>query len=698
MADTDNARANVAIGFDSLYSLDYGSLTYSHNIGVGFNAGKLITTGVQNTFIGGLSGSSILTGDNNVALGYNTLRSANTNESGNIAIGANSLNSLDNGVTTYTYNTAIGHNTGGEITTGTNNTLVGGLAGDGISLGSHNVALGYNALSATNAGSKSIAIGSGALEVQQPAFTQDSSSTTAGSATVTFPANSSVITGLKVDVTAGTDQIPNNTFVGVVSAGSPNSTFGMVDAAGDAVVATGSGTESNLTLTFTGGQDANNTAVGYNAGNDITTGVANTLVGGNAGDALTTGGSNVALGYAALSAEDTGARATAIGYEALKAQNTDIADSKTYNVAVGYQAGLAVTTGGYNTLLGSRSGDAMQSGHHNTAIGYQTLSTNIDGDANVAIGSFALQDFEADTDGHGSNVAVGYTAMLECTTGTVNTAVGTAAMGDGIVTGDYNTSLGYRAGYKISSGNQNTILGAHAGDVLATGSNNVIIGYNADTGSDSLSNTIIIGTNATNSGSNTTTIGTDTTSRAKIYGKLSSVFHETVTGLGGGLDGVELGQVQIGSYNSEVITTIYLDLGQGGATDIVSSSTAGDVIGENDAAAAYATQITTAKNGVIYKAELICMETPVGGDTDINVTLHASSLAEDAAGESGGHVIVNGGAQAIGRHSTGDAAAIEAAAGAANDYLYLTHGGTTAGTYTAGKFLIRLFGVTADGL
>jgi len=243
--ETKGSR-NVAIGSNALNAQNNTSSLDTYNTAMGYAAGQVISTGSQNTLIGGLAGDSLTTGDNNVALGYNTLTSANTNESGNIAIGANSLNSLDNGVTTYTYNTAIGHNTGGEITTGTNNTLVGGLAGDGISLGSHNVALGYNALSATNAGSKSIAIGSGALQVQQPAFTQDSSSTTAGSATVTFPANSSVITGLKVDVTAGTDQIPNNTFVGAVSAGSPNSTFEMVNANGDEVVATGSGTVSSL--------------------------------------------------------------------------------------------------------------------------------------------------------------------------------------------------------------------------------------------------------------------------------------------------------------------------------------------------------------------------------------------------------------------------------------------------------------------
>ena len=39
-----------------------------------------------------------------------------------------------------------------------------------------------------------------------------------------------------------------------------------------------------------------------------------------------------------------------------------------------------------------------------------------------------------------------------------------------------------------------------------------------------------------------------------------------------------------------------------------------------------------------------------------------------------------------------------AGAGLVNDYIYLTHGGTTAGTYAAGKFLIRFYGASVTGL
>ena len=36
--------------------------------------------------------------------------------------------------------------------------------------------------------------------------------------------------------------------------------------------------------------------------------------------------------------------------------------------------------------------------------------------------------------------------------------------------------------------------------------------------------------------------------------------------------------------------------------------------------------------------------------------------------------------------------------GIQDDFIYLTHGGTTAGTYNAGKFLIRFYGAKVTGL
>jgi hypothetical protein len=152
---------------------------------------------------------------------------------------------------------------------------------------------------------------------------------------------------------------------------------------------------------------------------------------------------------------------------------------------------------------------------------------------------------------------------------------------------------------------------------------------------------------------------------------------------GPGLDGVSP-KTHIARINGEVVTTILIDIGAGG---IISSNAAGDVIGADDAAGSYLTRVTTAVNGVVYRGEMACVEVPTTGDADINLTANAAVLAEDAAGE-GEHVLVNGGTWTLG-------AKVDLtipSGGIVNDYLYLTHGGSTAGTYNAGKYIIKLYG------
>lgn len=167
--------------------------------------------------------------------------------------------------------------------------------------------------------------------------------------------------------------------------------------------------------------------------------------------------------------------------------------------------------------------------------------------------------------------------------------------------------------------------------------------------------------------------------------------------VGGGFDGAETVRIKTQELNNEIVTTILIDLGTGGSADIVASATDGDVIGESGVAAAFITKLSEALNGVLYHAEMICLETPVGANTDINVVLNSTSLAQDALATAEGHIIINNGAQAIGKFSTGDTTGIEAAAGANNDYIYLANGaGGAGGTYSAGKFMIRLYGCNSS--
>lgn len=134
-------------------------------------------------------------------------------------------------------------------------------------------------------------------------------------------------------------------------------------------------------------------------------------------------------------------------------------------------------------------------------------------------------------------------------------------------------------------------------------------------------------------------------------------------------------------------TSIYIDL-----TGLASSTTDLDIIGVAGGPA-HIGRITAAQNGTIEAIRMTCLELPAGGADDID--LYA---ATEGTGEFDGGIaalaetalITAGAAWANGtvKGST--------AVPAADKYLYLTGGEAgTAATYTAGKFLIELFGYEA---
>ena len=197
-------------------------------------------------------------------------------------------------------------------------------------------------------------------------------------------------------------------------------------------------------------------------------------------------------------------------------------------------------------------------------------------------------------------------------------------------------------------------------------SNNFKIASSADLGTD-----------------NVLTLSTD--GSATFAGTITST-SATGNAAGAGFNTSGTVAINVGEINGEIITTIKVDLGTGA---ILSSSTAGDVIGEDDTEGAFLTRITTAVNGIVYRGEMICVEVPTTGDPDINLAANSSAtLAEDGAGE-GEHVLINGGTATLAKHYPSFTIP---SGGIQNDHLYLTHGGTTAGTYGAGQFIIKLYG------
>lgn len=134
---------------------------------------------------------------------------------------------------------------------------------------------------------------------------------------------------------------------------------------------------------------------------------------------------------------------------------------------------------------------------------------------------------------------------------------------------------------------------------------------------------------------------------------------------------------------SVIVTEITVDL-----TGIASVATANDIlcltagglygfIGRN----------VVATNGVIFKTQFSCIETPLNGDNDVNcVTNSSGTLTASSAG--GTTYIANAGDLLAGQSIQNLVPAMTA-----NNYYYLTAGtGDTAGTYTAGQYVLTTWG------
>lgn len=131
-----------------------------------------------------------------------------------------------------------------------------------------------------------------------------------------------------------------------------------------------------------------------------------------------------------------------------------------------------------------------------------------------------------------------------------------------------------------------------------------------------------------------------------------------------------------------ITTNIVLDLT--GANDFGVA----DIIGKSASTSpAHIGQVTTAQNGTIFSVRVECLEVPAGGNVDIDLyaategTGEPDSLVTDLTET----LLINAGNWTAGAVKYADTIA-------ANKYLYLANGSSTAGTYTAGKFLITLLG------
>ena len=135
-----------------------------------------------------------------------------------------------------------------------------------------------------------------------------------------------------------------------------------------------------------------------------------------------------------------------------------------------------------------------------------------------------------------------------------------------------------------------------------------------------------------------------------------------------------------------VFTTIFMDLTG------LNSSAAGDIIGKQATANSHIGRYVTADMGTLVAGYVQCLETPAGGEPDID--LYAADEAtgtEDAAvtGLTNDAILLDTAADWTGILAPKSLTALPTA----NQYLYLVgSGGGTDATYTGGKFLLTFIG------
>tara|TARA_R100001129_G_scaffold52_1_gene80 strand:- start:544 stop:4182 length:3639 start_codon:yes stop_codon:yes gene_type:complete len=433
---TADASGSVGIGYKTLTALTSGA----GNTAVGFESGKSITTGARNTAVGYASMDGLDVGEDNVAVGWYALGGASTTSTNqrNVAIGVGSMSGTNAGAG---YNVAVGYGTldANMTSAADNNTGVGYLALSGVTSGANNTGIGQDSLKAVTTGGYNVSVGARSgdalIDGDFNVFVGDfaGSSTTSvnnavfigqsagGGADVS--ADGSVGIGLSA-LTALVGGV-QNTAVGHQSLsettqGGYNTTLGYNTMYRDAGLANnhntfiganaGSGDWTTTACTSNTGVGSgvmqgamegatNNTAVGLDGLNAITTGDNNTAMGRSSLDALTTGVQNTAVGAFSLSTSQAANNCVAIGYNAMNALNTQEG-----SVAVGMDALNALTTGLGNTAIGFKALDLISTSSNNTAVGYNALTACGDSYSNVAIGKDAGDTI---TNSGGLNTVIG---------------------------------------------------------------------------------------------------------------------------------------------------------------------------------------------------------------------------------------------------------------------------------------------------
>ena len=366
---------------DSTLVLGNGSKSSSYSTAVGIGA-LATNTGDENTALGYNTLKGIASGTKNTAMGAHALESAAGNTSENTAVGYKALQSVYGA----TRNTGVGAYALEKLENGvaSDNTAIGYKA-LAVCTVAGNTAIGSKALSNNTSGFSNIAVGNNALQQQ-----------TSGSYNVSIGSSSSL-----------NNNGDYNTAIGHIAL------YSATDA--DYNTAVGSSALPSFNGTGTGG----NTAIGAFSMNLLSSGTNNTAIGYNAMNAnsgSSSSSNNIAIGTNVLTGTNL-SNNIAIGNDALSEA------SSSNNIAIGHSS-LKKATGSYNLVVGSNSANNLTSGTYNIALGMG--GTNNSPLYSLSTGSY--------------NVGIGFNALNALSSGSQNTAVGYGACNN--VTGSNKTCLG----------------------------------------------------------------------------------------------------------------------------------------------------------------------------------------------------------------------------------------------------------------
>ena len=494
----------------------------TNNTFMGINAALLNTSGVNNTFMGSNTGAANISADNCTLVGYRAgavgVTTVSQDEVTYIGSGAGENTIGD-------FNVYVGYNAGQNSGSDFESTIIGHRAGENSSSSGENVIIGRGA-GLNNTGGQQVCIGNSAGAVStistglvavghQSGLLHTSGQCCTYLGWQAGKTNSTGHENTFIGYKAGTLATGlGNTFLGYstgssVAAGIKNvmigSECGVNITSGTSNVLIGQYVAADSTATGLShcciigreayGEGTGNYSVmmGAEAGNycesDGAVGIGHQSAGSSQSEGMT-GEGITCVGYKAGAAYTLADFCTAIGYESQGESSADIEGDG--NTSVGYQTLYTNKTGEYNSVIGKGSGYLL-TGSRNSALGYNA-AYRVTGDSNTLLG-----DNSGSSDGgialSGSrNVGVGALSLYYTTTGSDNIAIGYEANGLGILTGGFNISMGYRAGYDMTGGDHNISIGYLSGSNINTGDRNILIG--ASTGlelTDQIGNVMIGG-------------------------------------------------------------------------------------------------------------------------------------------------------------------------------------------------------------